>query len=238
MLYGVRKVWRQLDREGVVAARCTVARLMRELGPRGVVRGRRVKTPPVATLPCPADRVVNRVFQVPRPNALWLADLTYIATWAGFVYVASVIDAFARRIVGWRVSNSLRTDLALDALEQALYNRVVDPRDALVHHGDRGSQYLSIRYTERLAESGIEQSVESVGDSYDNALAESIIGLYKAEVIRPRGPWRGLEPVEFATLEWLDWFNNRRILEPIGNRPPAEAEAAYYRQSERTALAA
>ena len=176
-VFGVRKVWRQLDREGVVAARCTVARLSdhvcfaRELGLRGVVRGRRVKTTtPVATLPCPADRV-NRVFQAPRPNALWLADLTYVATWAGFVYVAFVIDASARRIVGWRVSNSLSHRPALDALEQALYARVVDPRDALVQHGDRGSQYLSIRYTERLAEAGIEQSVGSVGDSYDNASA-------------------------------------------------------------------
>ena len=237
-MYGVRKVWRQLQREGIAVARCTVARLMRELGLRGVVRGSGVKTTtPVATLACPADRV-NRVFQAPRPNALWLADITYVPTWAGFVYVAFVIDAYARRIVGWRVSNSLRTDLALDALEQALYARVVAPHDALVHHGDRGSQYLSIRYTERLAEAGIEQSVGSVGDSYDNALAESIIGLYKTEVIRPRGPWRGLEAVEFATLEWVDWFNNRRILEPIGDRPPAEAEAAYYRQTEHTALAA
>ena len=237
-VYGVRKVWRQLRREGVSVARCTVARLMRELGLRGVVRGRAVKTTTcVATQPCPADRV-NRVFQAPRPNALWLADLTYVATWTGFVYAAFVIDACARRIVGWRVSNSLRTDLALDALEQALHARVVDPRDALVHHGDRGSQSLSIRYTERLAQAGIEQSVGSVGDSYDNALAESIIGLCKTEVIRIRGPWRGLEPVEFATLEWVDWFNHRRILEPIGNRPPAEAEAAYYRQSEHTALAA
>ena len=235
-VYGVRKVWRQLRRESVTVARCTVARLMRELGLRGVVRGRRVKTTtPVATLACPADRV-NRVFQAPRPNALWLADLTYVATWSGFVYVAFVIDAYARRIVGWRVSDSLRTDLALDALEQALYARVVDPHDALVHHGVRGSQYLSIRYTERLAEAGIEQSVGSVGDSY--AVAESIIGLYKTEVIRPRGPWRGLEAVEFATLDWVDWFNNRRILAPIGDRPPAEAEAAYYRQTEHTALAA
>ena len=237
-VYGVRKVWRQLQREGIVVARCTVARLMRALGLRGVVRGRRVKTTtPVATLACPADRV-SRVFRATRPNALWLADLTYVATWPGFVYVAFVIDAFARRIVGWRVSDSLRTDLALDALEQALYERSVGPRDALVHHGDRGSQYLSIRYTERLAEAGIEQSVGSVGDSYDNALAESIIGLYKTEVIRPRGPWRGLEAVEFATLEWVDWFNNRRLLEVIGNRPPAEAEAAYHRQVEHTALAA
>ena len=228
----------QLHGEGIVAARCTVARLMRELGLRGVVRGRRVNTTtPVATLACPADRV-NRVFRAPRPNALWLADLTYVATWAGFVYVAFVIDAYARRIVGWRVSNSLRTDLALDALEQALYERAVGPRDALVHHGDRGSQYLSIRYTERLAEAGIEQSVGSVGDSYDNALAESIIGLYKTEVIQRRGPWRGVEAVEFATLEWVDWFNNRRLLEVIGNRPSAEAETAYHRQREHTALAA
>ena len=237
-VYGVRKVWRQLRREGVVVARCTVARLMRELGLRGVVRGRRVKTTtPVATLPSVADRV-NRVFRATRPNALWLADITFVATWAGFVYVAFVIDAFARRIVGWRVSNSLRTDLALDALEQALYERAVRPRDGLVHHGDRGSQYLSIRYTERLAEAGIEQSVGSVGDSYDNGLAESIIGLYKTEVIRPRGPWRGLEAVEFATLEWVHWFNHQRLLEVIGNRPPAEVEAAYHRQSEHTAWAA
>ena len=237
-VYGVRKVWRQLHREGIVVARCTVARLMRELGLRGVVRGRPVKTTtPVAKPPCPADRV-NREFQARRPNALWVADLTYVATWTGFVYVAFVVDVYARRIVGWRVSNSIRTDLALDALEQALYERAVGARDALVHHSDRGSQYLSIRYTERLAEAGIEQSVGSVGDSFDNALAESIIGLYKTEVIRPRGPWRGLEPVEFATLEWVDWYNNRRLLEVIGNRQPAEAEAAYHRQREHTALAA
>ena len=193
-VYGVRKVWRQLA--GIAAARCTVARLMRALGLRGVLRGRRVKiATPVATLPCPADRV-NRVFRAPCPNTLWLPDLTYAAAWVGFVYVAFVIDAHARHIVGWRVSNSLRTDLALDALEQALYERAVGPRDALVHHGDRGSQYLSIRYTDRLAQAGIEQPVGSVGDSYDNALAESIIGLYKTEVIRPRGPWRGLESVK------------------------------------------
>ena len=237
-VYGVRKAWRPLRREGVTVARCTVVRWMRALGLRGVVRGSRVKTtPPAATLACPADRG-NRGFQAPRPNALWLADLTYVATWAGFVYVAFVIDAHARRIVGWRVSSSLRTDLALDALEQALYARVVDPHDALIHHGDRGSQYLSIRYTERLAEAGIEQSVGSVGDSYDNALAQSIIGLYKTEVIRPRGPWRGLEAVELAPLEWVEWFNHRRILAPVGDRSPAEAEAAYYRQTEHTALAA
>ena len=188
----------------------------------------------VATRPCPAGRA-NRVFQAPRPNALWLADLTCVVTWTGFAYAAFVIDACARRIVGWRVSNSLRTDLALDALEQALHARVVDPRDALVHHGDRGSQSLSIRYTERLAEAGIEQSVGSVGNSYDNALAESI-GLYKTEVIRTRGPWRDLEAVEFATIEWVEWFNHRRILAPIGDRPPAEAEAAYHRQTEHTAV--
>ena len=237
-VYGVRKVWRQLRREGFAVARCTVARLMRELGLSGVVRSRRVKTTiPATTRPSPADRV-NRVFQATRPNALWVADLTFVATWAGFVYAAFVIDAFARRIVGWRVSNSLRADLALDALEQALYERSVSPGDGLVHHGDRGSQYLSIRYTERLAEAGIEQSVGTVGDSCDNALAESIIGLYKTEVNRPRGPWRGLEPVEYATLEWVDWFNHRRLLEVIGNRPPAEAEAAYHRQLEHTAWAA
>ena len=202
-VYGVRKVWRQLHREGIVVARCTVARLMRALGLRGAVRGRRVKTTtPVAKLACPADRV-NREFRTTRPNALWLADLSYVATWAGFVYVVFVIDAYARRIVGWRVSNSLRTDLALDALEQARYERSVGPGDALVHHGDRGSQYLSIRYSERLAEAGIEQSVGSVGDSYDNALAESIIGLYKTQVIRPRAPWRGLEAVEFARVGGL-----------------------------------
>ena len=237
-VYGVRKVWRQLRREGFAVVRCTVARLMRELGLSGVVRGRRVKTTiPVATRPSPADRV-NRVFQATRPNALWVADLTFVATWAGLVYAAFVIDAFARRIVGWRVSNSLRADLALDALEQALCERSVSPGDGLVHHGDRGSQYLSIRYTERLAEAGIEQSVGTVGDSCDNALAESIIGLYKTEVNRPRGPWRGLEPVEYATLEWVDWFNHWRLLEVIGNRPPAEAEAAYHRQLEHTAWAA
>ena len=236
-MYGVRKVWRQPQRTGTAVARCTVARLMRELGLRGVVRGSRVKTTtPVATLAGPANRV-NRVFQAPRPDALWLADLTYVATWAGFVYVAFVIDAYARRIVGWRVSNSLRTDLALDALDQALYARAVGPHDALIHHGDRGSQYLPIRYTERLAEAGTEQPVGSVGDSYD-ALAQSIIGLYKTEVIRHQGLGRGLETVEFATLDWVDWFNHRRILGPIGNRPPAEAEAAYYRQTEHTALVA
>ena len=237
-VYGVRKVWRQLSREGIPVARCTVARLMRDLGLQGVVRGRRLKTTVAAEeLPRAADRV-NRDFKVARPNALWVADLTYVATWCGFVYVAFVIDAYARRIVGWRASTSLRTDLALDALEQALYARAIDDGDALVHHSDRGVQYVSIHYTERLAEAGIEPSVGSVGDSYDNALAETIIGLYKTEVIRQRGPWRTLEAVEFATLEWVDWFNHRRLLEPIGNVPPAELEEAYYRQMEESAMAA
>jgi putative transposase len=237
-VYGVRKVWRQLLREDVVVARCTVSRLMRDLGLRGVVRGRRCKTTiPDTALDRPADRV-NRDFKVNRPNALWVSDLTYVATWRGFVYVAFVIDAFSRRIVGWRVSSSLRTDLALDALEQALYDRLPTQQDnALIHHSDRGVQYLSIRYTERLAEAGIEPSVGSVGDSYDNALAESIIGLYKTELIRQRGPWRNLEDVEFATLTWVDWFNNRRLFEPIGNVPPAELELAYYQSAESTMAA-
>jgi putative transposase len=236
-VYGVRKVWRQLKREDVSVARCTVARLMRDLGLRGVVRGRRFKTTIAdAALDRPADRV-KRDFKVSRPNALWVSDLTYVATWRGFVYVAFVIDAFARRIVGWRVSSSLRTDLALDALEQALYDREVAEQNPLIHHSDRGAQYLSIRYTERLAEAGIEPSVGTMGDSYDNALAESIIGLYKTELIRQRGPWKNLEEVEFATLAWVDWFNNRRLLEPIGNVPPAELELAYY-QSHESAIAA
>jgi transposase InsO family protein len=237
-VYGVRKVWRQLNRERIPVARCTVARLMRELGLRGAVRGRQFKTTvPSNALPRPADRV-NRNFAVQRPNALWVSDLTYVATWRGFVYVAFVIDAFARRIVGWRAANSLRTDLALDALEQALYERSLGAEQSLVHHSDRGVQYLSIRYTERLAEAGIEPSVGSVGDSYDNALAESIIGLYKTEVIRRRGPWRHLEAVEFATLEWVHWFNHRRLLESIGNVPPAELEASYYQSTTELAMAA
>jgi putative transposase len=237
-VYGVRKIWRQLGREGVCAARCTVVRLMRQMGLQGAVRGREVRTTvsnPAA--PCPLDRV-NRQFRAPRPNALWLSDFTYVATWQGFVYVAFVIDAYARRIVGWRVKRTAHAGFVLDALEQALADRRPIQGGGLVHHSDRGVQYVSIRYTERLAEAGIEPSVGSVGDSYDNALAESINGLYKTEVIRRRGPWRSLEAVEFATLEWVEWFNNRRLLEPIGNVPPAEAEARYYAQLEELPMAA
>jgi putative transposase len=236
-VYGVRKVWRQLLREGIAVARCTVARLMRTMGLQGVVRGRTVRTTiSNAAAPSPLDHV-NRQFTAPRPNALWVSDFTYVATWAGFVYVAFVIDAFARRIVGWRVSRTAHAGFVLDALEQALHERR-PVRGGLVHHSDRGVQYVSIKYTERLAAAGIEPSVGSVGDSYDNALAETINGLYKAEVIHRRGPWRSFEAVEFATLEWVDWFNNRHLLEPIGNLPPAEAEAAYYAQLELTRVAA
>jgi putative transposase len=237
-VYGVRKVWRQLGRDGIAVARCTVARLMRTMGLRGVVRGKTVRTTiSNAAAPCPLDRV-NRQFRAPRPNALWVSDFTYVATWAGFVYVAFVIDAFARRIVGWRVSRTAHAGFVLDALEQALHARRPVRGGGLVHHSDRGVQYVSIKYTERLTQAGLEPSVGSVGDSYDNALAETINGLYKAEVIHRRGPWRSFEAVEFATLEWVDWFNNRRLLEPIGNLPPAEAEAAYYAQRERTSIAA
>jgi putative transposase len=237
-VYGVRKVWRQLLRDGVTVARCTVARLMRVMGLQGVIRGKRVRTTiSNAAAPCPLDRV-NRQFKAPRPNALWVSDFTYVATWAGFVYVAFIIDAFARRIVGWHVSRTAHAGFVLDALEQALHERRPVQGGGLVHHSDRGVQYVSIKYTERLAEAGIEPSVGSVGDSYDNALAETINGLYKTEVIHRCGPWRGFEAVEFATLEWVDWFNNRRLLEPIGNIPPAEAEAAYYAQLEMTRIAA
>jgi transposase InsO family protein len=230
--YGSRKVWKQMGREGLHEARCRVRRLMRELGLVGVVRGRAwtTTTQPDAAAPCPAD-LVDRRFVATRPNQLWVSDFTYVATWAGFVYVAFVIDVFARRIVGWRVSSSLRTEFVLDALEQAIYARCDDTVGDLVHHSDRGSQYLSMRYTERLADAGIEPSVGSRGDSYDNALAESVIGLFKAEVIRRKGPWRTLEAVEFATLTWVDWFNHRRVLEPIGYVPPAEYEARYYEQA-------
>lgn len=233
-VYGARKVWRQLRREGIDIARCTVERLMREMGLQGVVRGRKVRTTiPDKVSPRPAD-LVERKFTADEPNRLWVADLTYVATWIGFVYVAFIIDVFSRKIVGWRVSRSLRSDLALDALEQALYSR--RHTGQLIHHSDRGVQYVSIRYSERLADAGIEPSVGSVGDSYDNALAESVIGLYKTEVIYRLGPWRSCEHVEFETLDWVDWFNNRRLLEPIGNIPPAEFEEIYYQIQETPAM--
>ena len=235
-VYGVRKVWRQLTRDGVEVARCTVERLMRAMGLRGAVRGRTFKTTiPDAAAMRPPD-LVDRDFSASRPNELWVADLTYVATWRGFVYVAFVIDVFARRIVGWRASSALRTDLALDALEQAIWSR--SATEGLVHHSDRGAQYLSIRYTERLAEAGMEPSVGSVGDSYDNALAESVIGLFKTEVIRRKGPWRGLEDVEFATLDWVSWYNTHRLLEAIGYVPPVEHEDHYYRHHPTHAMEA
>jgi transposase InsO family protein len=235
-VYGARKVWRQLHREEIAVARCTVERLMRSLGLQGVVRGRKCRTTlSDDSTARPLDRV-NRQFRATRPNQLWVADFTYVATWTGFVYVAFVVDVFARRIIGWRAARSMQTDLVLDALEQALWSR--SGAKGVVHHSDRGSQYLSIRYSERLAEAGVEPSVGSIGDSYDNALAETIIGLYKAEVIYRRGPWRHIDAVEYATLEWVDWFNHRRLLEPIGNVPPAELELAYCHQQEGLALAA
>jgi transposase InsO family protein len=235
-VYGVRKVWHQLRREGFDVARCTVARLMKDLGLEGVIRGKKARTTiPDKAQPCPLDKV-NRQFRAPAPDMLWVSDFTYVATWQGFVYVAFVIDAFARRVVGWRVSRTANAGFVLDALEQAVHQR--QPGAGLVHHSDRGSQYLSIRYSERLAEAGIEPSVGSVGDSYDNALAETINGLFKAEVIHRRGPWRSFDAVEYATLEWVDWFNNRRLLEPIGNIPPAEAEANYHAALETQIMAA
>jgi len=237
-VYGVRKVWRQMKRERFDVARCTVARLMRVMGLEGAIRGKTVRTTfSDKAAPCPLDHV-NRQFHAPRPNVLWVSDFTYVSTWAGFVYVAFVIDTYARRIVGWRASRTAHTGFVLDALEQALHDRRPLHRGGLVHHSDRGSQYVSIRYSERLAEAGIEPSVGSVGDSYDNALAETINGLYKAEVIHRRGPWRSFEAVEFATLEWVDWFNHRRLLEPIGNIPPAEAEERYYAMLDEPAMAA
>ena len=232
-VYGPRKVWRQLKRDGQRVARCTVERLMRAMGLRGVVRGRawKITTASDPAAARPADLVV-RQFTATRPNQLWVADFTYVATWRGFVYVAFVIDVFARYIVGWRVSASLATDFVLDALEQAIYDRCGSDVEHLIHHSDRGTQYLSMRYTERLAEARIAPSVGSRGDSYDNAMAESIIGLFKTEVIQRKGPWRHLEAVEFATLAWVDWFNMRRLLEPIGYVPPAEYEAQYYAELE------
>ena len=235
-VYGPRKVWRQLKREGYRVARCTIERLMGQMGLHGVVRGKTKRT----TIASDHDQrpldLVRRVFRAERPNQLWVADFTYVATWTGFVYVAFVIDVFSRMIVGWRAARSMSAELTLDALEQALWARKV--KGTLIHHSDRGSQYLSIRYSERLTEAGIKASVGSVGDAYDNALAETINGLFKAEVIHRRGPWRGLDAVEYATLEWVDWFNHLRLLEPIGNIPPAEAEDRYYAMLEQPDMAA
>jgi transposase InsO family protein len=237
-VYGARKIWRQLQREGFEVARCTVERLMRSMGLQGVIRGKRVRTTVAdKAAACPRDHV-NRQFRVLRPNVLWVSDFTFVATWQGFVYVAFVIDAYARRIVGWRVSRTAHAGFVLDALEQAIHDRKPVSGGGLVHHSDRGVQYVSIKYTERLADAGLVPSVGSVGDSYDNALVETINGLYKAEVIHRRGPWRSLEDVEFATLEWVDWFNNRRLLSSIGNIPPAEAEARYYASLEELKNAA
>jgi putative transposase len=234
-VYGPRKVWKQLRRDGQRVARCTVERLMRAMGLRGASRGRAwVITTRAERTDRPAD-LVDRRFTATRPNQLWVADFTYVATWRGFVYVAFVVDVFARRIVGWRVSSSLVTDFVLDALEQAIYDRCGAGVADRVHHSDRGTQYVSMRYSERLAEAGIAPSVGSRGDSYDNALAESVIGLVKTEVVQRKGPWRHLEAVEFATLDWVDWFNTRRLLEPIGYVPPAEYEAHYSDQLRRPA---
>ena len=237
-VYGADKVWKQMNREGDIVARCTVERLMRRLGLRGVKRGKVVRTTISDTkVVCPLDKV-NRQFRAQRPNQLWVSDFTYVSTWQGWLYVAFVVDVFARRIVGWRTSSSMTTDFVLDALEQALYARQPERDSSLVHHSDRGSQYVSIRYSERLAEAGVEPSVGSKGDSYDNALAETINGLYKAELIHRRAPWKTKEAVELATLEWVSWFNNHRLLEPIGYVPPAEAEANYYRQLAEQAVPA
>lgn len=235
-VYGARKVWLQLNREGISVGRDRVARLMARLGLEGVVRGKAVRTTVSdKAAACPFD-LVNRQFHAPASNMLWVSDFTYVSTWSGMVYVAFVIDVFVRRIVGWRVSRNPTAAFVLDALEQALHAR--RPTENLFHHSDRGSQYVSLRYSERLAEAGIDPSVGTVGDSYDNALAESVIGLFKTEVIHRLSPWKSFEAVEYKTLEWVDWFNHQRLLEPIGNIPPAEAEANYYATLENLKMAA
>ena len=237
-VYGARKVWLALNREGIKVARCTVERLMAELGLSGAIRGKPRRTTisdPAAARP--AD-LVQRQFAPPAPNRLWVADLTYVSTWSGFAYVAFVVDAYARRILGWRVAATMTTAMVLDGIEQAIWTRqqggVMDLKD-VVHHTDRGSQYTSIRFSERLAEAGIQPSVGAVGSSYDNALAETINGLYKTELIKPRKPWRTIEEVELATAEWVDWFNRRRVYEYCGDIPPVDLEIAYYAQHRRPA---
>jgi transposase InsO family protein len=235
-VYGARKIWRQLNRESIRVARCTVQRLMKHLGIQGAVRGRRCKTTfsnPAAISP---QDLVKRQFTASRPNQLWVADFTYVSTWSGFVYVAFVTDVFSRKIIGWRVSKSMNAELVLDALDQALWARA-RPK-SLIHHSDKGSQYLSIRYSERLSAAGVEASTGRTGDAYDNAMAETINGLFKTEVIRPLGTWKGIQDVEYATLEWVDWFNNRRLLEPIGNIPPVEFEMLYYKKLNESAMVA
>ncbi|WP_447403438.1 IS3 family transposase (plasmid) [Escherichia coli] len=232
-VYGVRKVWRQLLREGIRVARCTVARLMAVMGLAGVLRGKKVRTT-ISRKAVAAGDHVNRQFVAERPGQLWVADFTYVSTWQGFVYVAFIIDVFAGYIVGWRVSSSMETTFVLDALEQALWAR---QPSGTVHHSDKGSQYVSLAYTQRLKEAGLLASTGSTGDSYDNAMAESINGLYKAEVIH-RKSWKNRTEVELATLTWVDWYNNRRLLERLGHTPPAEAEKAYYASIGNTDLAA
>jgi len=238
-VYGARKVWLALNRGGISVARCTVERLMRADGLVGVVRGKVKRTTIADPAAERARDLVNRDFAPPAPDRLWVADMTYVSTWSGWVYVAFVIDAYARRILGWRWGSSMTTQLVLDALEQAVWTRqrTGSPLDSVVAHTDRGSQYVSIRYTERLAEAGIAASVVSVGDSFDNALAETINGLYKTELIKPRGPWRTLDAVEYATAEWVDWFNHRRLYEYCGDIPPVEAENHYYAQHQAQPIA-
>ena len=237
-VYGVRKVWRQLQREGFKTARCTVARLMKELGIQGIVRGKPIKTTVQdKNIPCPKDKV-KRQFRAPAPNKLWVSDFTYCRTLSGFVYVAFVIDTFANRIVGWNVSQTATASFVLDALNQAVYEREPLKGQKLIHHSDKGSQYVSIRYTERLAIADIVPSVGTVGDSYDNALAETIIGLFKTEVIKRRSSWKSMTEIEMQTLKWVDWYNHRRLLEPIGNIPPAEAETNFWKLNNSPAMAA
>lgn len=237
-VYGARKVWQSLHRQGRNVARCTVERLMKAMGLAGVVRGKKViTTNPDASSPCPDDKV-NRQFQAKAPNRLWVSDFTYVQSWSGTIYVAFVIDVFARRIVGWKVSKSMHTQFVLDALEQAIWQRRPRKDGSLIHHSDRGVQYLSIKYTERLARAEIDASVGTVGDSYDNALAETVIGLFKTEVIHHLGPWKSMAQVEWETLKWIDWYNNRRLLAPIGYTPPAEAERNFYADLQALDIAA
>lgn len=236
-VYGVRKVWYQMKREGIDVARCTIARLMKQLGLTGVVRGKQVKTTITSSLPCPMDQV-NRQFYAAKPNALWVSDFTYVSLRQGFVYVAFITDVYARYIVGWNVSKTMQTAFVLEALEQALYDRRPEKNRSLIHHSDRGVQYVSVRYTDRLADAGLESSVGSVGDAYDNALAETINGLYKAEVIHREQQWETLEQVELATLNWVYWFNNQRLLSSIDYNTPAQIENEYYQQLTESAMQA